>query len=61
MSSLDEKYLKVYFRRPIQPVAKEAVELFEKLASNTLHEGSRAHSLPTEDSDKHASGYYKYV
>jgi len=35
VSDLDEKYLKYWFRRPVQPLAREAVELFEKLASNT--------------------------
>jgi len=31
IKSLDEKYLKVWLRRPVPPLAREAVQLFERL------------------------------
>jgi len=61
-NTLDEKYMKYYFRRPVQPVAREAIELFERLAGTGGAHGdpemaTKSRSLP-ENAAVKAQGYH---
>lgn len=63
VSGIDENYLKGWFRRPVQPLAQEALDAFERLASSVVEDPhskelkSRVNTLPDEHHSVKISGY----
>jgi len=61
VKSLDEKYLKVWFRRSVPPLAREAVDLFERLVTTSNEAEQKPQRMIVESPPRNTRGEYERV